>query len=171
MVTPRKKPEDYLKTGAPSTYTPELGERICNLLSTHTVGLSVIVKMYPDLPHEGTIREWRFMYPEFGTNYAKAKLYQAELLAEECLEIADNGRNDYMEALSKEENCDGWKANGENVNRSRLRVDTRKWFASKLLPKKYGDYAAVLEEGKNIFVHKESVKRMEELDEKNKKDY
>jgi hypothetical protein len=33
----------------------------------------------------------------------------------------------------------GWVLNGEHVQRSRLRVDTRKWFASKVAPKIYGD--------------------------------
>jgi hypothetical protein len=31
------------------------------------------------------------------------------------------------------------RVNHENINRSRLRVDTRKWMADRLAPKKYGD--------------------------------
>jgi hypothetical protein len=33
----------------------------------------------------------------------------------------------------------GWVTNGENLQRSRLRVDARKWMAGKLRPRKYGD--------------------------------
>ncbi|MBT8043576.1 MAG: hypothetical protein KJO79_01395 [Verrucomicrobiae bacterium] len=33
----------------------------------------------------------------------------------------------------------GYKSNHENIQRSRLRVDTRKWMTSKMKPKKYGD--------------------------------
>ena len=33
----------------------------------------------------------------------------------------------------------GYQLNGEHVQRSKLRVDTRKWYLSKILPKKYGD--------------------------------
>jgi len=53
------------------------------------------------------------------------------------LDIADDGRNDWMERHGKEDA--GWQANGENIQRSRVRIDTRKWLASKLKPKKYGD--------------------------------
>lgn len=64
-------------------------------------------------------------------------------MAEESLEIADDGRNDWMERQSQSEKGlgvnNGWVLNGEHVQRSRLRVDTRKWFAARLHPKKYGD--------------------------------
>ncbi len=33
----------------------------------------------------------------------------------------------------------GWQVNGEHIQRSRLRIDARKWMASKLAPKKYGE--------------------------------
>jgi len=34
------------------------------------------------------------------------------------------------------------KVNHENIQRDRLRVDSRKWYASKVLPKIYGDKLA-----------------------------
>lgn len=37
----------------------------------------------------------------------------------------------------------GWRFNGEHVQHSRLRVETRKWFLSKLMPKVYGDKSSV----------------------------
>jgi hypothetical protein len=46
--------------------------------------------------------------------------------------------NDWMEVHDKDENSIGWKLNGEYVH-SRLRVDIRKWIASKLKPKRYGE--------------------------------
>jgi hypothetical protein len=33
----------------------------------------------------------------------------------------------------------GWQANGEHLQRSRLRFDARRWLASKIMPKVYGD--------------------------------
>ncbi len=42
-----------------------------------------------------------------------------------------------MQTFGEEGNI-GWKLNGEHVNRSRLRIDTRKFLAAKLLPKQYG---------------------------------
>jgi len=75
-------------------------------------------------------------------HYAQAREIQADRLAEEILEIADDARNDYMEKVGR----DGRRKvefNSENVNRSRLRIDTRKWLAGKLRPKVYGDKQVV----------------------------
>jgi hypothetical protein len=58
-------------------------------------------------------------------------------LAEETLDIADDGRNDWMERNDPKNQ--GYEFNGEHVQRSRLRVDARKWFAAKVAPKKYGE--------------------------------
>lgn len=56
-----------------------------------------------------------------------------EAMAEEILEIADDGLNDFKQVDGRQ------VVDQENINRSRLRVDTRKWLMSKLAPKKYGD--------------------------------
>ena len=55
------------------------------------------------------------------------------------MEIADDARNDWMSYEDKNSGCESWRLNGEHVQRSRLRIDTRKWLASKLAPKIYGD--------------------------------
>lgn len=69
--------------------------------------------------------------------YAKAKEAQADALADEILRIADDGTNDFMET------DEGYRLNGENVQRSRLRIDARKWMAGKLRPKVYGEKFAI----------------------------
>lgn len=59
-------------------------------------------------------------------------------MADDLLEIADDGTNDFVE----KERPNGPKFlafDGEHVQRSRLRVDTRKWILAKALPKIYGD--------------------------------
>jgi hypothetical protein len=89
------------------------------------------------LPSYVAINEWLAGDEKLATQYARAKRQQAEYLAEELMEIADDGENDWME--SNAPNNPGWVANGEHLQRSKLRVDTRKWLMSKLLPKKYGD--------------------------------
>lgn len=66
--------------------------------------------------------------------YARAKEQQAEAYVDEIMDISDDSQGDAF--------CDEYgnvKPNHEFISRSRLRVDTRKWFASKVLPKKYGD--------------------------------
>lgn len=58
-------------------------------------------------------------------------------MVDDMLDIADDARNDYMAANDPDN--PGYKLNGEHINRSRLRVDARKWIAAKLKPKKYGE--------------------------------
>lgn len=125
--------------GRPTLYCKELADLICDRVATHTLGLRALCKKFGDMPNPDTIHAWRLKYNEFSDSYAKAKLKQADLIAEEILEIADDASNDWMEITG--EKTEGWKLNGEHVQRSRLRVDTRKWLASKLLPKQYGAYA------------------------------
>lgn len=74
--------------------------------------------------------------------YARAREAQADYLAYETLDIADDASNDWMKRNGKDDEP-GWDLNGEHVQRSRLRIDQRKWMASKLAPKKYGDKLAV----------------------------
>lgn len=69
--------------------------------------------------------------------YARAREAQAEHYASEIIEIADDARNDWMERNGEDD--EGYELNGEHIQRSKLRIDARKWVASKLAPKKYGD--------------------------------
>jgi hypothetical protein len=139
-MTRRKNPEDKLKAGRPTLYTKELADLVCERVSTCTFGLARMCQLYKDLPDKTTINLWRYKHPEFSTQYAQAKLKQADLMAEELLEIADDGSNDWMESFGEDGDM-SYKLNGEHVQRSRLRIDTRKWLASKLLPKQYGQHA------------------------------
>lgn len=127
--------------GRPTIYTKELAELICFRTATTSFGIKKLCATYDDLPNADTIYDWRHKYPEFSVQYAQAKLKQAEFMAEEIIGIADDATNDWMDTLSDEEKGIGWKLNGEHYARSRLRIDTRKWLASKLLPKTYGNHA------------------------------
>lgn len=140
-MTTTKKPRASRATGRPrgrpSDYTPELVDRICAELAC---GKSIrTVCKADDMPSVQTIFSWLRLKPEFLDRYARAKNEAADALVEEMLDIADDGSNDWMEVHDKDGACIGYKVNGEHVQRSRLRVDSRKWIASKLKPKKYGD--------------------------------
>ena len=65
--------------------------------------------------------------------YARACEIRAEKIFEEIIEIADDASQD---AIYTER---GPVENKEFVNRSRLKVDARKWVLSKMNPTKYGD--------------------------------
>lgn len=139
MATP-KKTEKKNKGGRPLEYTKEMGDYICELVSSTGYGLLKLTKLYPELPDKMTINRWRHRLPEFRAQYAQAKVEQADILAEECLEIADDDTYDTITKYGKD-GSEYDACNTEWIARSRLRVDTRKWLASKLLPKQYGQQA------------------------------
>lgn len=64
-------------------------------------------------------------------------------LAEECLAIADDANNDYMERIGPNGQTAGWMLNGDHVQRSKLRIETRLKLLAKFHPKKYGDKVQV----------------------------
>ena len=123
--------------GRPSIYTPELAAQICAHIAD---GKSLrAIAALDGMPHQDTIMAWLDgSKPAFSEQYARAREAQADKLAEEALQIADDGRSDtYLDAEGNE------RTDNEVIQRSRLRVDTRKWLASKMAPKKYGDKVAI----------------------------
>jgi hypothetical protein len=91
------------------------------------------------LPDYDTVLLWLDADEAFAAAYAKAQKAKADLLFEETLMIADDGRNDWMEKHDNDGGSLGWRVNGEAIARARLRVDTRFRIASKLRPDRYGD--------------------------------
>jgi hypothetical protein len=87
-----------------------------------------------DMPAASTVFLWLSADSAFSEQYARAREAQADAIFDEILLIADDGRNDWMERKNEEDANMGWRE-----NRSRLRIDARKWMAGKLRPKKYGD--------------------------------
>lgn len=129
-----KKNVDKKQCGRPLEYTKEMGDHICELVASSSHGLLKLTQLYPELPSKMTINRWRYRVPAFRDQYALAKIAQADRLAEECLDIADDDSNDTKINPDTGEEI----ANNEFISRSRLRIDTRKWLAAKLLPKQYG---------------------------------
>jgi hypothetical protein len=128
-----------MPVGRPSKYTEELGKQICDELIVGRSLRSICKEEWA--PGLTTVIRWLVDNEPFRLHYTRAREQQAELMADELIEIADDGTNDYVELQKKNGTvvlCDN-----EHINRSRLRVDARKWAASKLLPKKYGDKVAV----------------------------
>lgn len=103
--------------GRPSDYSQELADRICEGLSDGK-SLRAICRA-EDMPGKTTVFRWLQSNLEFRDQYARAREAGADSLADEMVDIADGLESD-------------------DVQRDRLRVDTRKWVASVLKPKKYG---------------------------------
>lgn len=131
----RKKPENKAPTGRPLIpYDKTIGDQICKAIATSTDGIQRMCKKYPHFPKRDTINEWRWENKDFSAQYRDAKRAQAELMAEDIIQISDDGTNDtYVDAKGNV------VTDQDVIQRSKLRVDARKWVAARLLPKIYGD--------------------------------
>ena len=124
------------KIGRPEIYSEKLALEFLTRVATTSFSIRTICQE-KGMPSVLTIYRWLNNNETFSKQYARAKEDQADYLAEEMLDIADDGSNDYMTV--KMGGKDARVEDKELTNRSRLRVDTRKWIASKLKPKKYAD--------------------------------
>lgn len=126
-----------------SKYTAELADFILEKLA-EGISLREICRVHEQVPDESTVRKWAIDDVQgFGLRYTKAREIGYHSMADELFDIADDGRNDWMERHNSRTGETEEVPNNEHMNRSRLRVDTRKWFLSKVLPKIYGDKIAV----------------------------
>lgn len=75
-------------------------------------------------PTEKTVYAWAANNPSFGEALARARVTSADRLAEQTRDIADD---------------DATGRSHEAVGHARLRIETRKWLASKYKPQAYGD--------------------------------
>lgn len=133
---PKAKPAPKAKpTGRPSSFTIKVGDIICERLSEGESLRSICST--EDMPNKSTVFRWLAKHEAFRDQYARAREIQADALFDEILDIADNASNDWMEREG--DGNEGWVLNGEHMQRSRLRVDARKWMAGKLRPKVYGE--------------------------------
>jgi hypothetical protein len=131
-----KKPEIKRPKGRPSDYSAQIAEIICSRIGDGESLRHICTS--PGIPGKSSIMRWLEANPEFRDQYARARELQAEHWAEEIIEIADDSRNDFIEKEGRDGST--YEAvDGEHINRSRLRVDTRKWLMARLAPKKYGD--------------------------------
>lgn len=125
----KRKGSEPAKMGRPSTYTAELGEQICDKLAE---GFSLRqICALEGLPGLNTVIRWLRHDEEFRLHYTRARELQAEIGADDMIEIADDASQDVSGELKM--------PNAVAVQRAKLRVETRKWTAMKLLPKKYGE--------------------------------
>jgi len=76
----------------PTIFSEELADAICERLAA---GESLIrICGGDDFPSDGTVYRWIATIPAFRDKYAQARSVQAERMADEILDIADDGRND-----------------------------------------------------------------------------
>lgn len=125
-------------------YSREAMDKVYALMADGK-SLRAIGKM-DGMPSAKSIQEWIIKYPDQeGELYARARDLQAEAIAGEMLEISDDSSGDLVTV--EENGRTITRVDQENIQRSRLKVDTRKWLLSKLAPKKYGDRVEVEHSG------------------------
>lgn len=124
MATKKKAPE--VKIGRPSSYTKKLGDMIC-LRIIEGESLRRICQD-PGYPDKATVFRWLSARQSFRDQYAHAREAQADTFVDEIQDIAD-------------EKCKDMVA----VQRNKMRIDSRKWLATKLRPKVYGSQPEMLD--------------------------
>lgn len=113
--------------GRPPAYTKQLGDKICDLITT---GLSLrkVCKL-PGIPSRQTIHSWLIKDKDFFDQYARASKLRREEKFDELEDITDEV---------------------EDVQRARLKIDVIKWQLSKEEPKKYGDKVDITSDGEKL---------------------
>lgn len=118
--------------GRPTSYCEptvrEILERLCEGESLRSICRD------ERMPNMSTVLLWKSKHPDFSNQYETAMRARAQHLFDELLEIADDSSKDKILDENGNE-----RTNAEVVARSRLKVDTRKWALSKMIPKLYGD--------------------------------
>lgn len=129
------KPEPK-KTGRPTKYNVEIATVICERMSQGESLRSICSEV--GMPDRITVLRWIPLHEAFRNQYASARENQADFWADEIVDISDDGSRDYVE--KKRPDGSTFEAiDHDHINRSKLRVDTRKWLMARMAPKKYGD--------------------------------
>ena len=117
-------------------YSREVAHAICDMIATGKT-LDSICDM-DGMPAASTLRSW-VMDDIDGLGAVSARAYEmgCHAIAGQALAIADDGRNDWMR--DNDPDNEGYRLNGEHVQRSKLRIETRMRLIGKWLPKVYGE--------------------------------
>jgi len=147
------------KRGRPSAYSHARAEEILKLLETGQSLLHICES--PDMPPEATVRNWeRADVHGFATRYARARDVGLEHMADEMIRLADVCREGVRTKRVErpgplvpgpplEDGSPGpmvpsvvvevETVTADMIERAKLQLDARKWYLSKLAPKRYGD--------------------------------
>jgi hypothetical protein len=97
----------------------------------------------PTMPSYPTLMRWYTsddpQYDAFKVMYEESQKIMWFYHADQLIQISDDSSNDYMDRYNKFTDENERVLDPENVQRSRLRVDTRKFLLAKMLPKIFGE--------------------------------
>lgn len=130
--------------GRPSSFTQEIADLICERIAG---GESLLrICQADDMPSQSMVYRWLRGNADFREKYAHAREDQAEFYLDQIMDIADDSSRDTAYQTGPDGDVTE-VANNEWIQRSKLRVDARKWAMSKLAPKKYGDKIGIEHSG------------------------
>lgn len=130
MAQPRDDAGHYA-----TTFNPEQFEEVCRRVEQGEFTAPILREL--GIP-KATWYDW-LNDEARATRYGHAKDMGEECVLADTLAIADDGTNDWMEKLGQDGQPIGWQLNGEHVQRSKLRIDTRLKALAKYNPKRWGD--------------------------------
>jgi hypothetical protein len=135
-VTGEPQTRKVTKMGRPSIYSQELAHTICVRLGE---GESLRKICLDDgMPTKATVMFWLTTKPDFLDQYTRAREIQAENQFDELIDIVDQPP-ELSYVTDKNGELVEVKFDSTYVAWMKLRVDTRKWTAARMAPKKYGE--------------------------------
>lgn len=151
--------------GRPTTYTPELGQYVCEIIATHGCGLKKLQKMYERFPDSSTIYQWIYKNEEFSSQYLMARRNQANVLADSMLDLPEE-INSFTDKEGNE------RIDSGILGKAKLEYEIKKWHASKMAPKIFGDKQVVEQvTAENDTLKAELIELRAKLVEKSKSEY
>jgi hypothetical protein len=124
-------------TGRPSTYSPEVGDQICELMAEGWSLRRICER--EEMPARQTVMRWVESNTTFRDQFLLARVHMFDWIADDIIRIADDSTGDVF----YDNDTGRAVADHARIQRDRLRVDSRKWLLSKQDAKRYGDRLAV----------------------------
>jgi hypothetical protein len=115
-------------------FTQEIADIICDRLMDGESLKSICSE--PQMPSRVTVCKWLNLIPDFANNYARAREVQADALFDDTIHIANTPQLG-VKTITKPTGVE--IIEGDMIEHRKLQIETRKWVAGKLRPKKYGD--------------------------------
>ena len=135
-VTGKPQTKEKPTMGRPSVYSDKLANDICIRIA---LGESLRrICMEDKMPAQSSVYEWLLRHADFAEKYARARELQAETQFDELTDIVDQPP-ELNHVVDKNGELVEVKFDSSYVAWMKLRVDTRKWTAARMAPKKYGE--------------------------------
>jgi len=113
-------------------YSEDLMQEICDTIACSPLKIDLILKSQKHFPGRDLFYRWINKYPIAREMYAVAKQTQIDFFVENMIDISEDESRDIIHDMN------GQKSNSAAIARDKLKIDTIKWMAERLQPKKWG---------------------------------